>query len=270
MNNYVINRVSLSEMLKRDDYSFAFKGNEGYNLYTESIVGNELCILKNEMGKHCDDLLFIFLKEMKPIYKYILSNRTDSIINIINIMLMFLKINYGNIKSGGFSFCSHAQGFFSFFKNRGQIESYMENEYKKKKPLLDYCFYYSKNEIHNNGRIYSILKNNIEKLKRLSEKMISDNKINFLENSDTSGKLDESHFHRLLYKNTNFIKKIECDLNFKKKRFLTICFYYFLRSTGVDYRKRCYFAYIIYRHIETYYGFTYNGLLENAKSSSQV
>ena len=41
MNNYVINRVSLSEMLKRDDYSFAFKGNEGYNLYILSNITKE-------------------------------------------------------------------------------------------------------------------------------------------------------------------------------------------------------------------------------------
>lgn len=266
MNKYIINQVDLSEMLKQNNYSFAFKNEEGFDLYIESNVGNEFCVLKNEMGSSCDSLLFSFLKDMKPVYKYIFCNQTDQVIKVISIMLMFLKINYGSIKNGGFSFCSHAQGFISFFSDRSQIESYMEKEYEKNKSLIDYCFHCSKDEINNNGKIYYMLKNNVEKLAELSEKIISDNKIHFMANDDNNNMLDESRFHRLLYKSINFIEKIKCDSNFKKKRFSTICFYYFLKSAGVDYKKRCYLAYIIYRYIEASYGFTYNKLLENAES----
>ena len=177
-------------------------------------------------------------------------------------MFLFLDINYGNLKSGGFSYCSHSQGFLSFYKDRKCVENFLEEQYCSNKRILEYCYTNYKEEICNNKEIYSIFKTCIYIVKERARKEIIEGRITFVNEYSHGATLKTSAFHEKLYANTSFVKNMDTDYEFSVKRFITICFYTFLKNAGINFKKRCILDYYIYRYIEDEFNFKYLDVLE--------
>ena len=247
-------------MLNSSEHAFAAKDNAGFVLYIPDENGVKVSFLEEKMGKDSDMLLFDFLRELDPLYKKVFSE-DNHYIKLITLIFMYLEINYGDLKSGGFSLCSHSQGFLSFYDDRDLAERFLEEIYLRNKKLFEHCFQLYDNRNERNEKMYRSLERTISQLSSCSKDLIANKKIFFVDEHAEKTTLDSSRFHTALYNNTSFIENLSGNNDFNVKRFVTICFYTFLKNTGIDYEKRCIIAYMIYRFIEDSLGFRYVDIL---------
>lgn len=266
MDKYDIIHCNRETMLSNREYSFAAKDNADFIIYVPDKNGVSVSFLEKKMGRDSDRLLFDFLRELNPLYKNIFS-KDDHYIKLITLMFMYLEINYGDLKSGGFSFCSHSQGLLSFYADRDLAERFLEKNYLKNKKLLEYCFQLYNNRSECDEKVYRSLEQAIRHLSSRSKNLIVDRKILFVNEPAKKTTLDSSRFHTELYNNTYFIESLNGNNDFSVKRFTTICFYTFLKNTGINYEKRCIITHMIYRFIEDNFGFKYTDILVDSVKS---
>lgn len=261
MKKYDVKEVLMSEMIERNDYDFAIKEDDEFKLYIPDDSGKKKVFLDERMGDYANEILEEFLIGLDSIYKDIFSDKEVIYVKIITLMFIYLHLNYGSLKNGGFSFCSHSQGFISFYADRSRVENFLEEQYKKNRALLEHCYICYSKEKDNNGQMYNILQNCISIVSEVAGDKITDGSIRFVNERTEKTTLDASVFHKNLYSNTSFVKKINCDHDFSIKRFTTICFYTFLKNVGINYKKRCIITYMIYRYIEDKFDFRYMDIL---------
>ena len=106
-----------------------------------------------------------------------------------------------------------------------------------------------------------VLKGCVLEISKRAKQKIIDGRIKFFNEKAAETTLDSSIFHKNLYLNTSFVDKLNNDVDFSVQRFLTICFYTFLKNAGIDSQKRLVLDYIIYRYIEDIFGFKYVDLV---------
>lgn len=266
MYKYNITHCNRITMLKSQEHSFAEKDKDGFVLYIPDENGVPISFLEKRMGAEADKLLFDFLSGIDHLYKNIFSG-DDHYIKLITLMFMYLEINYGDLKSGGFSFCSHSQGLISFYADRKRAERFLEDNYLKNKKLIAYCYSLFENRSGQSAEMYKDLEKSVRKLASCSKEQIAGGNIIFMNEHTEETTFDSSEFHTALYNNTSFIERLSNDIDFSVKRFATICFYTFLKNAGINYEKRCIIAYMIYRYIEEIQGFRYTDIVAGTVKS---
>lgn len=229
-----------------------------FKIYVENELGQEQfqCLTKY-MGVKSDVLFEEFLIDMNGIYCNLLCNEEEFMYNVILLMFLFLDVNNdGNILEGAYSYASHAYGFFTFFNKDKEIQERYEKIYQQSKELIKQVAISYEKEKDNNGFLYQKIKEAVNKLRQDLSIYIQNGEIFFsdydTENQKLKGLLYKSEFHK-----RNRIKFDFEDISFKKKRFLTICEYYFLKNAGLVYEKRCLVCYLIVRYLQDYKGFRY-------------
>lgn len=260
MKNYDIKTISFVELLKNKNYSFFIKKAECvFEIYTASSDGGRKPnFISSNMGQKSDDLLEKFLTDMSKIAKKIIEAKDGFYYYMTLLMFIFLDINHGNLVEGGFTYCSHAQGFFTFFKKNNEVKNYFEDNFQNNYKLIDKAYndyLNSKNELN---QFYKTPKESIKSIKCEAKPSILNKEIYFsnYESNDENLKnaLSKSHFHAI--HSTDFMKKFD-DIDFQLKRFITICQYYFLDTLGLSYKNRCFLCFAIYRYIEKNFNFDY-------------
>ena len=116
-------------------------------------------------------------------------------------------------------------------------------------------------EFEDGGEISDVLKGCVLEIAKKAKQKIIDGRIKFFNEKAAETTLDSSIFHKNLYLNTSFVDKLNNDVDFGVQRFLTICFYTFLKNAGIDSQKRLVLDYIIYRYIEDIFDFKYVDLV---------
>lgn len=266
MQKYIVEKTSRDEMLWETRHDFAIKNDKLFYIYIPSETGIEVTFLAEKMGKASDEILECFLKKLDPIYKNIFSDLNQRYLKILTLMFIYLRINYGNLEKGGFSFCSHSQGLMSFYKNRAEVENFCEQKYKSNVKILNSCYDSYMKEFKSGGDILSVLEGCFLEISKKAKPKIIDGSIKFFNEKSREANLDSSIFHKNLYSNTSFIDKLNNDVEFGVRRFLTICFYTFLKNAGIDGQKRLIFDYIIYRYIEDIFDFKYVELVSKKRN----
>ncbi len=230
-----------------------------FKIYVENESGHEkINCLTQYMGKKSDELFERFLVDMNEIYFYLIRNEEEFMSNVILIMFLFLDVNNdGNIIEGAYSYASHAYGFFTFFNKNKEIQEYFENIYQNNKKMVKQIAEHYEMEKENSSSLYLKLRENVDRLQQNLEVHIQNGEVFFsdydTENKELKDLLYKSEFHKRNRNKYNFK-----DYSFMKRRFLTICEYYFLKNVGLTYEKRCLLCYLIIRYLEEYKGFRYN------------
>ena len=266
MQKYVVEKATLDAMLAGKSHDFAIKKDKSFFLYIPDSAGSEKVFLSREMGKVADEILEKFLKKLNPIYKNIFSDLKQSYLKIITLMFAYLDINYGGLKEGGFSFCSHSQGLLSFYEDRAKVENFLESKYKNNAIMLNSCYDLYIQESNDFSETKDIFKGCILEISEVAKQKIIDGEIKFFNEKSKETTLNSSIFHKNLYLNTSFIDKLYNSVDFSVRRFLTICFYTFLQNVGINYEKRLLIDYMIYRYIEDIFDFKYVDLVAKKRN----
>ena len=266
MQKYIVEKTSRDEMLWEARHDFAIKNDKLFYIYIPSETGIEVTFLAEKMGKASDEILECFLKKLDPIYKNIFSDLNEIYLKILTLMFIYLRANYGSLEKGGFSFCSHSQGLMSFYKNRAEVENFCEKKYKNNVKVLNNCYDLYIKEFEYGGEISDVLKGCVLEISKRAKQKIIDGRIKFFNEKSRETTLDSSIFHKNLYLNTSFVDRLNNDVDFGVQRFLTICFYTFLKNAGIDSQKRLVLDYIIYRYIEDIFDFKYVDLVAKKKN----
>lgn len=258
MTNYNIETMNLENLMQKENYSFFVKKAENvFDVYTKN-GDKEFHFLSETMGKKTDELLEKFLIDMLEISKIVISQKNRFYYHIALLMFLFLDINYGNLIQGGYTYCSHAQGFFTFFKKINDIKKYFEDNFQNNYELIQKAYNGYIQSKKDMSLFYKIPKLSIETIKKDAKPLILDKEIYFtnyeLMNSEFTGALSKSDFHTIHA--TEFMKKFK-DIDFNLKRLITIFQYFLLNKLGLSYNQRCFLCYAIYRFIEQKYEFSY-------------
>lgn len=218
------------------------------------------------MGDKSDEYFETFLIDMAPIAQKVKEEPDKLYKQIAVLMFSFLDVNHdGDLVKGGYTYASHAQGFFTFFKKYDEIKEYFEAEYQKNHLMMQQVFEAYSEAKQNGTMFYTIPQESVTKMKRGIKPHILSHEIYFSDyQSDDpaiNGLLYKSRFHKNLYHTIDFE-----DIEFQMKRFVTICQYYFFKNLGLTYEKRCFLCYSIYRYMEE----TYNINYENAQEIGRM
>lgn len=266
MQKYIVEKASRAQMLGGNIHDFAIKKDKLFFLYIPSETGSQARFLSEKMGEASDEILWCFLKKLDPVYKNIFSDLNESYLKILTLMFIYLRTNYGSLEKGGFSFCSHSQGLISFYKDRNEVENFCEKKYKNNVKILNSCYDLYIKEFEDGGEMSDVLKGCVLEISKKAKQKIIDGRIKFFNEKAAETTLDSSIFHKNLYLNTSFVDKLNNDVDFGVQRFLTICFYTFLKNAGIDSQKRLVLDYIIYRYIEDIFDFKYVDLVAKKKN----
>lgn len=178
---FTTERTSLENMLESCKHNFTVKDKDDFILYSNSNNGIPCSFLTEDMGEYSDKLLLEFLCRMDDIYKYIFSSSDEYLNRVICLMIMFIDINYDDLKNGGFSYCSHVNGYFSFFRERKKAEMLFENEYQKNKSSIIHCFKDYERHKSQNSKIYRLFKENIESVSQKADIGLKNGMIHFIQ-----------------------------------------------------------------------------------------
>ncbi|MCF0125077.1 MAG: hypothetical protein HUJ68_04860 [Clostridia bacterium] len=262
MNCFRYEFSSIEDMLSRNDYAFAVRESDSFKLYIPDENGSKYTLLNEKMKGDSDDLLVGFYNQVNPVFKDVFKDKKQSVVKVLTLMFLFLKVNYGDLVKGGFSYASHSQGFISFYNDRNSVTNYLKEQFDCNLDCLEFCYNNYLREVKANGRSFYLLQNAVENVKNEAGKRVQNGEITFADEKTEVVTLSESLFHQTLYNNTEFIDKVKDSIDFKKKRFATICFYYFLKNIGINYKQRCIYAYLIYQYIERKFDFNYIDLIQ--------
>lgn len=259
MEAYKGDIVSHDEMLQRKDYLFSINIDENtYQLFEK--VGNiadKQKMLSAKMGDVSDEFLNDYLCKMQEWFKKINKENRPDIEEVLKLMFIFLKMNYGDLKKGGLSCCSHVQGFFSFYNPREAVSELFEKEYIKNREKLQSIYM----EVATHDKIAEDYYTLAEDIKGKVKKALDAGEIEFVNYYQGECMLEGSEFHTSLYQQKGFWEMFESN-SFKVQRFMTILHYYFLLTVGIKYQQRCLLCYMIYRTIEEQMKFTYTNFIQ--------
>lgn len=260
MKKYITKYVTGEYLQFNSDNTFVVKqpAKNKFKIYIVDEQGNEIfnCLSKY-MGTKSDELYEDFLLNMNGVYCKLFMEDELYLNNILEIMFIFLDVNNdGDILSGAYSYASHVYGFFTFFRRNVDIQEKYESIYQKMKRVISQIEDDYKKAKRENCQLYREINYAVGCLKKDVEMYISCGEIYFTnyesEDENMKGLLKKSEFHKNNRKKFDFT-----DIIFQKRRFLTICEYYFLKNTGLSYEKRCLMCYLIVRYLEDYKGFSY-------------
>lgn len=216
---------------------------------------NPLINFHDAMGSEAINRIELFFQNMnKFTYTYSESSHKDSL--LVELLFIFLKVNYGSYIKGAQSYFSHVQGFFTFFKEKKKIEALFEDVFESSTNMLEEVF----DKLEESSFNFEISNFIITHEEKIKEDILSKN-INFTNHKISDNLLKNSEFHQRIYNDVFFSEALN-SIDFQVRRFFTICFYeYLFLGLEIDYQKRCLLSYMVYRFIEEKYEVDYlNGV----------
>lgn len=203
------------------------------------------------MGKKSDEILMDLLASFNQYYEELMFLKFKDINKfrqeVFKFMYCFASENYGDLKRGMISYCSHSMGFLYRDLNHDFLQEF-KNKFEENASNLKYLLETREESLFQKYKLSKI----IQKHRKDIRKKIISKEITFF-NMDYDITKDElsSPFHQSLKENNSFLRFMKEDSDFLTSRFLTIFQYFFLRNLGIDGPHRYFYCYLSYKAIES-------------------
>lgn len=176
--------------------------------------------------------------------------------NAVDFLIACSIIAYGSVERGSISFMSHANGFFTRFKDIEQIREKFENRYQN---VIDLVRKSIEDGVSEKSKFqsYRMTMSRLYELKEAVYIGVKNGKLSFPEDNAKGNNPDmlyRSSFHSAISKNKDFLVYMKTDKQFLTSRLYTTFSYLVIKKLGVKNIDRYLLAYLIFRGVEDKYG----------------